>query len=61
MGERHTEALRVGSDASLKLEFRSSQVTLDAALLPYRDLDDALGLTALARGLLHDWRTGTNT
>ena len=52
---------RVGFDGGLKFEFHGSQVTSDAGLLPYRDLDDTLGLTTMVGGLLHDWRTGKNT
>jgi hypothetical protein len=60
-GEESNAALRVTFDPRLKLEFHGSRVTSDAGLLPFRDLDDALGLTDLAREVLTDIRTGQNS
>src|SRR5215212_7588259 len=60
-GEKSNAALRVTFDPRLKLEFHGSKVTSDAGLLPFWDLDGALGLTDLAGKVLADTRTGQNS
>src|SRR6516165_6066468 len=60
-GESDFDASRINFDRRLKVEFCGASVTSDAGLLVYRELDDALGLTALAGAMLSDGRRGKNT
>jgi hypothetical protein len=59
-GESKDEILKFDFDWRLMVQLRGSVVTSDAGLLAYRELDDALGLTALAGEMLADARTGKN-
>jgi len=59
-GETTDGALKLDFDRRLMLQFRGSVVTSDAGLLAYRELDDALGLSAAAGETLTDARTGKN-
>jgi hypothetical protein len=61
MGEARTEALRVEFDRAIRLEFRGATISSDAGLLVYAELDEALGMTAMAGESLRDCRTGRNT
>ena len=61
MGESKPGSVRVGFDRRLKLEFHGNEISSDAGLLPYRELDDALGLSALAGDALSEVRQGKNT
>ena len=61
MGEAKNDALEVGFDPKLRLEFHGVKVTSDAGLLAYRELDDVFGLTTMADEMLTDPRIGLNT
>ena len=60
MGDCQNEDLRVQFDRRLKLKFLGSQVTTDAGLLAYRELDETLGLTQIDAESLHDARLDSN-
>src|SRR5512135_1722943 len=61
MGDCQIGPLRPHFDRRLRLEFHGAKVTSDAGLLAYRELDDALDLTASAATELRDPRVGRNS
>ncbi len=61
MGETKLEPLRVDFNRRVKLEFHGSDISSDGGLLPYRELDHALGLTELSGEVLFEARRGKNT
>lgn len=60
VGEAHHGVLRLDFDRRVTMQFRGSVVTSDAGLLAYRELDDALGLSATAGEAPADAPTGKN-
>ena len=60
MGDGEKAPLRLMFNPKIQLEFRGAAITSDAGLLPIRELDDALGLTHIARDYLQESRTGRN-
>ena len=56
--ESNGEALKFDFDRCLMLLFRGSVVASDAGLRVYHELDDALGLSAMAGDKLADVRSG---
>ncbi len=59
-GEAELGPLRLDFDRSVKVEFRGAAISSDGGLLLHRELDDALGLSEMAAGLIADPRTGSN-
>jgi hypothetical protein len=60
MGERKDESLGVQFAPEVRLDFAGSELSSDAGLVAYRELDWQLGLTAVAGQFLTERRTGRN-
>jgi hypothetical protein len=60
MGESKNHCFRFNFTDKLKVYFKGSEVTSDGGLIAVRELDEQLGLTALAEEFLSDTRYGRN-
>ena len=60
MGDGDKTPLRLQLNPKVRLEFHGYNITSDAGLLAFRELDDALGLTGVASNYLRESRTGRN-
>ena len=59
-GEKESGPLRPAFDRPVKMEFRGSAIGSDGGLSPYREPDDAPGLTDMAADPTGDTRAGKN-
>ncbi len=59
-GETESGPLRPAFDRPVKMEFRGSAIGSDGGLSPYRQPDDAPGLTDMAADPTGDTRAGKN-
>jgi len=50
MGEERNGGLKLDFDRRIRLQFVSNEITFDAGLPAYRELDEELGLTSIAAG-----------
>ena len=60
VGEAKNGGIRLNFGRRLRLEFRGAKITSDAGLLAVRELDEVIGLTDMAAGMIIDRRTGKN-
>jgi hypothetical protein len=60
MGDGEKVPLRLQFNPKVRLEFHGATITSDAGLLPFREFDEALGLTGIVGEYLQDRRTGRN-
>jgi hypothetical protein len=61
MGEGKRDALRVDFDGQIRLEFHGANITSDAGLLAYRELDEALGVDNGQRYVFRPLSTDAST
>ena len=60
MGEACKDALQVGFNRAIRLEFHGTRLSSNGSLIAHRDLDDAFTLTSSGAGNQFDFRAGSN-